>query len=105
MKSLGNFAKRAKAIAHLMSLQPDVIFLLKTHAKRKVQSILCANWLGQDCKANFGAKARGVAILFRKNIYFCHNKVIPNPEGRYLTVVGVLNSIPVSLVNMYGPNI
>lgn len=54
--------KRAKVLAHPKSLNPDVL-LQETHAKRSVQMVLRANWLGQMYQANFGAKARGVAIV------------------------------------------
>ena len=52
----------------ILIMNPDVVLLEKTHAKRSVQMVLRANWLGQVYQANFRAKARGIAILFRKNI-------------------------------------
>ncbi len=81
VKGLGNPVKRAKVLTHLKSLNPDVVLLQETHAKRSVQMVLWANWLGQMYQANFGAKARGVAILFRKNIPFIQNKTIAHPNG------------------------
>lgn len=46
VKGLGNPVKRAKVLARLKHFQPDIIFLQETHAKRSVQSVLHANWLG-----------------------------------------------------------
>ena len=88
VKGLGNPVKRAKVLTHLKSLNPDVIFLLETHARRSVQMVLRANWLGQIYQAHFGAKARGVAILFRKNTPFIQSKTIADPNGRFLLVSG-----------------
>ena len=104
VKGLGNPVKRAKVLAHLKSFQPDIIYLQETHAKRNVQTILRANWLGQAYHANFGAKARGVAILFRKNVPYTHTSTIADPEGRYLILTGHLASLPVTLINVYAPN-
>ena len=59
VKGLGNPVKRAKVLAHLKSLNPDVVLLQETHAKRSVQMVLCANWLGQMYQANFGARGQG----------------------------------------------
>ena len=103
VKGLGNPVKRAKVLSHLKSFQPDVIFLQETHAKRNVQSVLRANWLGQAYHASFGAKARGVAILFRKNVPFTHTATKADPDGRFLILTGHLASLPVTFVNDNGP--
>lgn len=103
VKGLGNPVKRARVLAHLKQLQPDIICLQETHTKRSVQLVLRANWLGQAYNANFGSKARGV-YLFRKNIPFSQSAVIADPEGRFLLLSGDLNSMPVTFVNIYGPN-
>lgn len=79
VKGLGNPVKRAKVLAHLKSLQPNIILLQETHAKRNVQSVLRANWLGQAYHANYGSKAGGVAILFRKNIPFIQKTIKVDP--------------------------
>ena len=104
VKGLGNPVKRAKVLTHLKSLDSDIVLLQETHAKRSVQMVLRASWLGQVYQANFGAKARGVVILFRKNIPFIQNKTIADLNGRFLVVSGSLCSTPVTFVNIYGPN-
>lgn len=107
MKGLGSPIKRAKVLAHLKSLQPDIILLQLTHAKHNVQSVFRTNWLGQAYHANFGAKARGVAMLFRRNIPFIQNSRTVDPDGRYTVYLIVevnLNSTPVTLVNIYSHN-
>lgn len=49
--------------------------------------------------------AGGVAILFRKNIPFQLSSVTADPHGRYPMVSGTINSFPLTLLNIYGPNI
>ena len=60
--------------------------------------------MDQLYEANFTAKARGVAILIRKNIPFIKSSTINDPNGRFLIVTGTLNSVPATLVNLYAPN-
>lgn len=42
--------------------------------------------------------------MFRKNIPFIHSSTISDPEGRFLIVSGSLNSVPITLVNVYRSN-
>ena len=42
--------------------------------------------------------------MIRKNIPFIHSQTISDQRGRYLIVSGTLNSISLTLVNVYGPN-
>lgn len=70
VKGLGNPVKRAKVLAHLKSLQPDIILLQETHAKCNVQSVLRANWLCQAYHAlrpgEWQYSLRETLPLFRK---------------------------------------
>lgn len=59
------------------------------------------SWIDQVYQANHSAK---VAILFRRNVPFNHLSVA-EPEGGFLIVSGSLNSIPITPVNVYGPNL
>lgn len=55
-------------------------------------------------QSNLSTKARGVAILIKKNTPFVHMQTISDDRGRYLIVNGELNSVPVTLIYVYGPN-
>jgi exonuclease III len=59
--------KQAKLFSHLKSLGADIVLLQETHIKRSAQAKLQVGWIGQIYLSNFDAKARGVAILIRKN--------------------------------------
>uniref|UniRef100_A0AAX7UEF8 exodeoxyribonuclease III n=1 Tax=Astatotilapia calliptera TaxID=8154 RepID=A0AAX7UEF8_ASTCA len=105
VKGLGHIIKRGKVFSHLKSLKADVIFLQETHRNINNQQTLRAKWISQVYQAPFTSKARGVAILFKKNVSFCPDSVVADPYGRYLIVTGQINSIPITLLNIYAPNV
>ncbi len=45
-----------------------------------------------------------MAILIRKNVPFVHQKTISDINGRYIIVLGSINSKQITLVNLYAPN-
>lgn len=65
------------------------------------QSRLRANWISQVFQVLFNSKARGVVILFSKNIPFrlCLDLILADPYGRYLMVSGHINSLPITMLN------
>ena len=69
-------------------------FLQETHIKTSAAKVLRLRWASQIFQSNCTVKARGVAILIHKK-----------DKGRYLVVRGLLNEIPVTLINVYGPNL
>lgn len=105
VKGLGHVIKRGRVFSHLKSLKPDVVFLQETHIGVNEQRRLRANWISQVYQAPFTRKSRGVAILFRKDIPFSLDCMTADPYGRYLMISGHINSLPITLLNIYGPNI
>ena len=102
VRGLGHVMKRAKVFAYLKSLSADIMFLQETHIKHTTKGKLKVSWVDQQYEANFTTKARGVAILIRKNVPFIKSSTINDPNGRFLVVTGTLNSVPITLVNLYG---
>ena len=66
VRGMGHPIKRGRVFSHLKSLKADIIFLQETHIGPNCQSRLRANWISQVFQASFSAKARGVAIIFKK---------------------------------------
>lgn len=60
--------------------------------------------MSQVYQSNFSCKARGVAIIIKKSVPFIHKQTIKDKNGRYLVVCGEINALPITLVNVYGPN-
>ncbi len=72
--------------------------------KKGSENRLKSNWITQMYQSTFSTKARGVAILIRKNVPFVHQKTISDINGRYIIVLGSINSKQITLVNLYAPN-
>lgn len=104
VKGLGHPIKRGKVFASLKSLKADILFLQETHIAVGQERKLRANWISQVYQAPFNSKARGVAILFRKGISFQLDSVTADPHGRYVMISGQLNSLYITMLNIYGPN-
>lgn len=104
VKGLNHPVKRGKVLAHLKMLSSDIIFLQETHLNKNEYIKLRCRWIGQTYHSTCAVRSRGVAILFRKGTPFTHKTTIADKEGRYLIVIGDLYSLPITLVNIYGPN-
>uniref|UniRef100_A0A8C9XSY8 exodeoxyribonuclease III n=1 Tax=Sander lucioperca TaxID=283035 RepID=A0A8C9XSY8_SANLU len=104
VRGMNSPLKRGKVYAHIRTLKADICFLQETHIKKTAAKVLCPPWASHVFQSNFSTKARGVAILIKKNTPFVHMQTISDDRGRYLLVKGELNSVPVTLINIYGPN-
>lgn len=96
VRGLNHPVKRGKILAHLKSLNVDIIYLQETHIKNTAKQKLRMGWGSQVFQSNFGARARGVAIIITKNASFDHRCTIGDPNGRFIIVSGTLNGIPVT---------
>lgn len=96
--------KQGKLLSYLREMQADVIFLQETHLTNKAHRKISAKWINRVYHSNFAAKARGVAIVIRKNFPFVHHYTIADKEGKYVLVTCEIQSTPISIFNIYGPN-
>ena len=62
-------------------------------------------WINKIYHSSFNVKARGAAIMVRKGVPFIHKDTISDKEGRYVMVTGEIYSTPLTLLNIYAPNI
>ncbi len=104
VRGLNSPVKRGKVYAHLKKLGAEIVFLQETHIKTTTKFSIKAPWMSQVYQSNFSTKARGVAIIIKKYVPFIHKQTIRDVNGRYLVVCGEINSLPITLVNVYGPN-
>lgn len=74
------------------------------HQATEQQRLRCS-WISQVYQSPFTSKARGVAIVFWKDIPFQLTSMITDPYGRNIVVSGTINSFPLTFLNIYGPNI
>lgn len=103
-RGLGGALKKGKVFSHLKSLSADIIFLQETHIPPTEQGRLRSQWISHVYQSSFSTNARGVAILVRKTVPFIFKSMSTDPSGRFVLVVGTINSIPLALLNIYAPN-
>lgn len=104
VKGLNNIVKTKKVLSHLQSLKGDIIFFQETHLRTLDVSRIKSAWISHCFHSKFGVKARGAAILVHKNVAFEPESVVSDSNGRYVIVSGILQTIPVVLACIYGPN-
>lgn len=88
----------------MKSISADIIFLQETDIKHNEQRLLRCYWFSQLFQSTFSCRARGMAIVFCKTITFNHISTICDPNGRYVIVSGLIFSVHIMLLNIYGPN-
>lgn len=104
VRGINSPIKRGKVYAHLKKIGAEIIFLQETHIKTTARFSIKAPWMSQVYQSSFSTKARGVAIIIKKSVPFIHKQTIHDINGRYLIVIGEINSLSITLVNIYGPN-
>lgn len=104
VRGFGNDLKCGKVFSHLNSLKGHILFLQETHTIKATECKLKPNWISQVYHAPFTSQARGVAILFWNSIPFELKSKIIDPNGRFILISGCINSFPITLLNIYGPN-
>lgn len=91
-------------MTHINNLNADIMFLQETHLCNSDHRKLNRPWIDKFFHSQFNVKARGTAILIRKNVHFSPDKVLTDPNGRYAIVTGTLYEKQVILVSVYAPN-
>lgn len=103
MNGINEPVKWEKLLSRLRELQVDVIFLQETHFRNEACGKITAKCVSQVYHSMISAKS-GVAILICRNVPFLHQSTIAGKDGRYILVTGEIQSTPIALVNIYGPN-
>lgn len=105
VKGLGHPIKRKKILSHLKSFKCSIALLQETHLNDLEHKKLKREWVDQVFYASCPkSRKRGVAILFHRNTYFGIQKEIKDPQGRYIGVVGTIEGIEMTIMNLYAPN-
>lgn len=83
----------------------DVIFLQETYLADNGHIRLKKDWIGQVYYSSYKPHSRGTCILLNKNLLFILEKTITDPNGRFVLIIGTIHGTPVTLLNVYAPNI
>lgn len=98
VRGVNNYVKRKRILNYLKQYNVDIAMFQETHLTDKEHLKLKQGGYNHIFFSSFTSKARGV-ILLHKSLTFQENSV------RFVIVQGLLNSDPITLVNVYGPNI
>lgn len=104
VRGVGGPTKCDKIMTHLQQLKGDMFFIQETHLWNREVTRLKRGWVDHVFHSRFNERARGTAIMVRKNIMFEPGKVVSDLNGRFVIVAGKLQNTTVILASVYGPN-
>lgn len=103
LKGANQPVKINKVMGHLNQLRGDVFFLQETHLRSSEVLRIKRPWVGHVFHSKFSERARGAAILIRRNVPFELSHSIEDPNGRFVIVSGGLCGLPVVMACVYAP--
>ena len=103
-RGLGDYRKRRDVFHYLRRSNFNIYLLQDIHCQKKMENIFRNAWGTDILIAPFKSNARGVAILTKGiQVKVCECRI--DDEGNFIVAKVTLNdTIPVLLVNIYGPN-
>lgn len=104
VKGLQNKTKRKKVFTLLKDHNIDIALLQETHCTQKVAHLWEAEWGGKIYGSHGESDAKGVLILFQKNLPFEVKHIYKDVLGRAIIVEIQIQSACFLLVNIYAPN-
>ena len=104
VRGIAQASKRRQFFKQFHENEYDVVFLQETHSKRNTEHYWRAEWGGKVVFSHGESNARGVAILFAKNLEITKCKSERSEDGRYLIVQVTINGFEFLLCNVYAPN-
>lgn len=104
VNGLGDVVKRKRVMMKLKKERNQIYFLQETHMTKEEHVKLKKFGYRNVYFSSFnGGRKRGVIILISNTVTFEFEREIKDKEGRYIIVLGRLDSEPVTLVNIYAP--
>ena len=103
-QGLGSMEKRLDVFNYLKQKQCQIYCLQDTHTTKMSENFFRSQWNSECLFSSGKSNARGVAILFSKNLEYEIHSHISDPEGNYLIADISVEQNRFTLVNLYGPN-
>ena len=103
-QGIGGISKRTDIFDFLRNTNCDIYCLQETHFTDTEERSILDLWNGECLFNNYKSNARGVAILFGKNLEYKVHKQIKDNEGNFLVIDVTAQHQRFTLINIYGPN-
>ena len=104
VNGIGQAQKRRKFFTYLRDQSIDIALIQETYAGSNSHKIWKNEWGGRILMANYSTNARGVAIMFKRDLEIEIKQVKKDVEGRYIVVSLDYNGQSMLLINVYAPN-
>ena len=104
--SIGKNPKRSEVFQFLRNKHPDIIFISDSRISKEIEPVVRTEWEGQAVFASYTSQARGVAILFRKDlaIEILDNTIYRDKSGNFISLNVKFENQIITLGCVYGPN-
>ena len=89
---------------YLQNINFDIYSLQETHFKDEDEILIRTHWNNDCFFNNFKSNARGVAILFNRNVEYKIHKHISDKDGNFIILDMTVHNQRFTLSNLYGPN-
>ena len=104
VQGIGGISKRTDVFDYLQYIEFDIYCLQDTHFKDEDEMMIRTHWNNNCFLNNYKSNARGVAILFNKNVEYKVHKQVMDDQGNYIILDMTVHNQRFSLVSIYGPN-
>lgn len=104
VQGIGGISKRTDIFDYLRNMNFDIYCLQETHFKTEDEISVRTHWNNDCFFSNYKSNARGVAILFNKNVEYKVHKQVSDNQGNFILLDLTIHNQRFSLVNIYGPN-
>lgn len=103
VRGLNHKIKRSLVFDYLKKYTPHICILQETHLVGGRVMGLKRLWVGHHYHATHTSYARGVSILVHRSLNFEPLDVLIDPEGRYVLLHAVIDTVAVVVVGVYLP--
>ena len=104
VQGIGGISKRTDMFDYLQNMNFDIYCLQETHFKDEDEILIRTHWNNDCFFSNFKSNARGVAILFNRNVEYKIHKHISDKDGNFIILDMTVHNQRFTLINLYGPN-
>lgn len=105
VNGLANEKKRRKIFNYLHDHKFDLIFMQETHSIERTEKVWISEWGSKIIFSYGSSSARGVALLISRKMKCDIQKIVQDPEGRFLLVEITLDNIKIVCTVIYAPNV